>query len=48
MNTKNVLKWNRALWLLFSIQSSGYGAATVAKVGLYSTCTQSTVSFGYV
>ena len=21
-NTKNVLKWNRAIWLLFNIQSS--------------------------
>ena len=26
MNTKNDLKWNRALWLLLNIQSSDYGA----------------------
>ena len=24
-NTKNVLKWNRALWLLLNIRSSDYG-----------------------
>ena len=47
-NTKNVLKWNRALWLLFNIQSSDYGATTVAKISLFSTFTRSTVSFGYV
>ena len=46
MNTKNVLKGNHALWLLFSIKSSDYGAATVEKLSLYSTCTGSTVSFG--
>ena len=39
-------KGNRALWLLFSIQSSHYGAPTVAKVSLYSAYTGSTVSFG--
>ena len=47
-NPKNVLKWNLALWLLFNIQSSDYGATTVAKISLYSTFTRSTVSFGYV
>ena len=35
----NVLKGNRALLLLFSNKSSDYGAATVAKLSLYSTCT---------
>ena len=35
--TKNVLKWNRALGFEFSIQSSVYGATTVAKVSLFST-----------
>ena len=45
---KNVLKWNRALRLLFNIQSSDYGATTMAKISLYSTVTWSTVSFGYV
>ena len=45
MGTKNVLKWNRALGFEFSIQSSVYGATTVAKVSLFSTWTQSTVSF---
>ena len=48
MNTKNVLKWNRALWFLFNIQSSDYGATTVAKIRLFSTFLRSTVSFGYV
>ena len=43
--TKNVLKWNRALGFEFSIQSSGYGATTIAKVSLFSTWTRSTVSF---
>ena len=43
--TKNVLKWNRALGFEFSIQSSVYGATTVAKVKLFSTWTRSTVSF---
>ena len=37
--TKNVLKWNRALGFEFSIQSSVYGATTVAKVSLFSTWT---------
>ena len=32
--TKNVLKWNRALGLEFSIQSSVFGATTVAKLCL--------------
>ena len=43
--TKNVLKWNRALRFEFSIQSSVYGATTVAKVSLFSTWTRSTLSF---
>ena len=43
--TKNVLKWNRALWFEFSIQSSVYGATTVTKVILFSTWTRCTVSF---
>ena len=43
--TKNVLIWNRALGVEFSIQSSVYGATTVAKVSLFSTWTRSTVSF---
>ena len=43
--TKNVLKWNRALEFQFSIQSSVYGATTVAKVSLLSTWTRCTVSF---
>ena len=43
---QNVL--NCALWLLFSIQSSDYGATTVPKVSLYSTGILSTVSFGSV
>ena len=34
MNTKNDLKWNRALRLLFNIQTSDYGATTVAKISL--------------
>ena len=42
--TKNVLKWNRALGYQFSIQSSVYGATTVAKVSLFSTWTRLTVS----
>ena len=37
MGTKNVLKWNRARGFEFSIQSSVYGATTVAKVSLFST-----------
>ena len=44
-DTKNVLKWNRALGLDFSIQSSVYGATTLAKVSLFSTWTQCAVSF---
>ena len=43
--TKNVLKWNRMLGFEFSIQSSVYGATTVAKVSLFSTWTRCTVSF---
>ena len=43
--TKNVLKWNRTLGLEFSIQSSVYGAITVAKVSLFFTWTRCTVSF---
>ena len=43
--TKNVLKWNCALEFEFSIQSSVYGATTVAKVSLFSTWTRCTVSF---
>ena len=43
--TKNVLKWNRALGLEFSIKSSVYGATTVAKVSLFSTWTRCPVSF---
>ena len=42
--TKNVLKWNCALGIEFSIQSSVYGATTVAKVSLFFTWTRSTVS----
>ena len=34
--TKNVLKWNGVLGFEFSIQSSVYGATTVAKVSLFS------------
>ena len=45
MGTKNVLKWNRALGFEFSIQSSVYGATTVAKISLFSTWTWCTVSF---
>ena len=43
--TKNVLKLNSALEFEFSIQSSVYGATTVAKISLFSTWTWSTVSF---
>ena len=43
--TKNDLKWNRALGFEFSIQSSVYGATTLAKVSLFSTWTRCTVSF---
>ena len=48
MGTKNVLKWNHVIGFDFSIQSSVYGATTVAKVSLFSTWTWSTVSFYYV
>ena len=44
-DTKNVLKCNRVLRFVFSIQSSIYGATTVAKVRVFSTWTQSTLSF---
>ena len=43
--TKIVFKWNRALVFEFSIQSSVYGATTVAKVSLFSTWTRSTCKF---
>ena len=43
--TKNVIKGTMRLGLSYSIQSSVYGATTVAKVSLFSTWTQSTVSF---
>ena len=43
--TKNVLKWNRALGFEFIIQSSVYGATTLAKLCLFSTWTRCTVSF---
>ena len=43
--TKNVLKWNRAFRFEFSIQSSVYGATTVAKLCQFSTWTRCTVSF---
>ena len=43
--TKNVSENNRALGFEFSIQSSVYGAATEAKVSLFSTWTRYTVSF---
>ena len=46
--TKNVLKWKRALGFEFSIQSSVYGTTTVAKVSLFSTWLQSTVSFYFM
>ena len=45
MGTKSVLKWNRALGFEFGIQSSVYGATTVAKVSLFSTLSRCTVSF---
>ena len=45
---KNVLKWNRVLGFEFSIQSSVYGATTVAKVYLFSTWTRSTVSIHFM
>ena len=38
-------KWNRALGFEFSIQSSVFGAITVAKVSLFSTWTWCTLSF---
>ena len=40
MGTKNFFKWNRAFGFEFSIQSSVYGATTVAKVSLFSTWTR--------
>ena len=43
--TKIVLKLNRALGFEFGIQSSVYGATTVAKVSLFCTGTRCTVSF---
>ena len=43
-----VLKWNCALGFEFSIQSSVFGATTVAKVSLFSTWIRSTVSFYYI
>ena len=43
--TNNVLLKNLALGFEFSIQSSVYGATTVAEVSLFSTWTRSTVSF---
>ena len=43
--TKNVLKRKRALGFEFGFQSSVYGATTVAKLSLFSTWTQCTVSF---
>ena len=46
--TKNVLKWNRALGFEFSVQSSVYGATTIAKVSLFSIWTRSTVSFYFM
>ena len=46
--TKNVLKWNRVLGCEFSVQSSVYGATTVAKVSLFSTWTRSTVIFYFM
>ena len=48
-DTKNAIKSNRELWLLFNIQSSDYGTTTtVAKISLYSTFMRSNVSFSYV
>ena len=44
---KNVLEWNHALWLLYSIKSSFYCVATVAKLSLYSTCTRSAAGFDF-
>ena len=35
MGTNSVLKWNLALGFEFSIQSSVYGATTVAKVSVF-------------
>ena len=43
--TKNILKETVHLSLSLVIQSSVYGATTVAKVSLFSTYTRSTVSF---
>ena len=44
-DTTNVLKWNCALGFEFSIQSSVYGATTVAKVSIFSTWSWSNVRF---
>ena len=44
MGTKNVLKWNRALGFVFSIQSSVNGA-NCSESKLLFTWTRSTVSF---
>ena len=46
--TNNVLKWNRALGFVINIQSSVYGATTVAKVSIFSIWTRSTVSFDFM
>ena len=46
--TTNILERNRELGFEFSIQSSVYGATTVAKVSLYSTWTLSTVRFYFM
>ena len=43
--TKIVLKRNHALGFEISIQSSVYGATTVAKVSIFSTWTLYTASF---
>ena len=48
MGPKMFLKRKCVLWFLFSIQSSDYGATSVAKVSLFSTRTQSALSFRYV
>ena len=45
VDTKNVLKWNRALGFVFSIQPSVYDATIVAKVSLFSIWRRCTVSF---
>ena len=45
--TKNVIKLNHVLFL-YLVQSSVYGATTVAKVSLFSTWTRSSVSFYFI